>query len=234
MTYLLRSTRFRLAACALAIGLGLVAAPVLRAEDHPDAPAAEKADDHHGAGAEGGGHGGHEAGGENLPGLNPFDDFKADLPLWSLITFGLFFLILAKFAWGPLRDALDGRESRIRQHIADAESNRVKSEALLKDYETRLAKAHDEVKAILAEARKDADHAKQDILATADKESAAMRQRAVGDIERARDQALGELFDFVSKNVVQATEQVVGRSLTGADQERLVKEALASLDLRKN
>jgi F-type H+-transporting ATPase subunit b len=160
--------------------------------------------------------------------------FQGDLALWSAITFLFFFFVLSKLAWKPLIEGMNAREGKIRQDIADAESNRLKSETLLKDYETRLAKVHDEVKAILAEARKDADHAKQDILATADKESAAMRQRAVGDIERARDQALGELFDFVSKNVVQATEQVVGRSLTGSDQDRLVKEALASLDLRKN
>src|SRR5262249_42876580 len=141
---------------------------------------------------------------------------------------------LTKYAWRPLRDGLDAREGKIRQDIADAESHRHKAEAMLKDYESKLAKSQEEVKQILAEARRDAENAKQDILATAEKESVAMRQRAVADIERARDNALGELFDFVSKNVLQATEQVVGRSLNGADQERLVREALASLDLRKN
>ena len=126
------------------------------------------------------------------------------------------------------------REAKIRQDIADAEAHRVKAEAMLRDYQAKLAKSQEEVKEILAEARRDADHAKQEILAATEKESAAMRQRAVSDIERARDQALGDLFDFVSQNVMQATEQVVGRSLTGADHERLVREALANLDLRKN
>ncbi len=160
--------------------------------------------------------------------------FQADLAIWSAVTFLLFFFVLKKLAWGPLSDGMNAREAKIRQDIVDAETNRLKAETMLKDYETKLAKAQDEVKEILAEARRNADHAKQDIIATAEKESTAMRQRAVADVERARDAALGELFDFVSKNVMQATEQVVGRSLTGADQERLVKEALASLDLRKN
>ena len=129
---------------------------------------------------------------------------------------------------------MNAREGGIRQNIADAEANRAKSESLFREYEAKLAKSHDEVREILAQARRDADHVKQDMIATAEKESAAMRERAVSEIDRARDGALGELFDFVSKNVMQATEQVVGRSLTGADQERLVKEALASLELRKN
>jgi F-type H+-transporting ATPase subunit b len=160
--------------------------------------------------------------------------FQGDLALWSAVTFLFFLFALSKLAWRPLIDGMNAREAKIRQEIADAEANRVKSETLFREYEAKLAKSQEEVKEILAEARRDAEHAKQDIITTAEKESAAMRERAVSEIDRARDHALGELFDFVSKNVMQATEQVVGRSLTGADQERLVKEALASLDLRKN
>lgn len=161
-------------------------------------------------------------------------NFKADLALWSLVTFLLFVFVLKQFAWGPLSTALNQREASIRKDIADAENNRLKAEALLKGYESKLAAAQEEVKAILAEARRDADHTKQDIMATAQREAEATRQRAISDIERARDAALGELFDFVSKNVLQATEQVLQRSLSGEDQERLVREALSQMDVRRN
>lgn len=160
--------------------------------------------------------------------------FQGDLALWSAATFLVFLFVLKKMAWQPLQDGMNAREAKIRQDLADAESNRLKAEALLREYEAKLAKSQEEVKEILAEARRDAEHAKQDIIATAERESSAMRQRAVADIERARDQALVELFDFVSKNVMQATEKVLGRSLSGGDHERLVKEALANLELRKN
>lgn len=161
-------------------------------------------------------------------------NFKADLALWSLVTFLLFVFVLKQFAWGPLSAALDQREASIRKDIADAEANRLKAETLLKDYESKLATAQEEVKAIIAEARRDAEHTKQDIMSTAQREAEATRQRAIGDIERARDAALGELFDFVSKNVLQATEQVLQRSLSGEDQERLVREALSQMDVRRN
>lgn len=160
--------------------------------------------------------------------------FQGDLALWSAVTFLVFLFVLSKLAWKPLIVAMNDREEKIRKDLADAEAHRAKSEALFREYESKLAKAQEEVKGILAEARRDAETAKADIIATAEKESTAMRQRAVADIDRARDHAIGELFDFVSQNVMQATEQVVGRSLNGADQERLVKEALANLDLRKN
>jgi F-type H+-transporting ATPase subunit b len=215
----------------LAALLGWVAAAPLAAED-------PHAAEGHAAPHGGHGEGENHAGGESLPGLNPVEGphggFKADLALWSAITFVIFFWLLARFAWGPLRDGLDAREARIRQDIAEAEAHRVKAEQLLREYETKLAKVQEEVKEILAEARRDAETARQDIIATAEKESAAMRQRAVADIERARDQALNELFAFVSQNVMQATEKILGRSLNGGDHERLVREALANLELRKN
>ena len=137
-------------------------------------------------------------------------------------------------AWGPLQAGLNERERGIRQNIADAETNRLKSEALLKDYEVKLSKVQEEVRDILAEARRDAEHTKQEIIATAQRESDATKQRAIAEIERSRDLALTELFDFVSTNVVSATEQVIGRSLTGADQDRLVGDALAQLNVRRN
>ena len=161
-------------------------------------------------------------------------DWNSDLALFSLVTFVVYLVVLKVGAWGPLRDGLNDRERRIRQDIADAESNRHKSEAMLKDYEAKLAKVQDEVREILAEARRDAEHARLEIATTAQKEAEATKQRAIAEIVRSKDQALAELFDFVSNNVLKATEQVIGRSLTGTDHERLVKESLSQLNVRRN
>ncbi len=160
--------------------------------------------------------------------------WQTDLALFSLITFVVYVAVLRTGAWGPLQAGLNERERAIRQNIADAEANRLKSEALLKDYDLKLAKVQEEVRDILAEARRDAEHTKQEIVATAQREAEATKHRAIAEIERSRDLALTELFDFVSNNVVNATEQVIGRSLSGTDHERLVSEALAQMNVRRN
>lgn len=160
--------------------------------------------------------------------------WTGDLAFFSLVTFVIFVFVLKAGAWGPLQASLNERERGVRQNIADAETNRLKSEAMLKDYEVKLSKVQEEVRDILAEARRDAEHAKQEIVATAQKEAESTKQRAIAEIERSRDQALTELFEFVSTNVVNATEQVIGRSLSGADHERLVSDALAQLNVRRN
>src|SRR5712691_12257642 len=138
--------------------------------------------------------------------------FKGDLAIWSLVTFLVFLFVLKKAAWQPLISGLDQREAGVKQSLADAEAARVKAEQMLAEHAKKLDKVQDEVKEILAEARRDADHTKTEIVAAANKEAEATRKRAVEDIEHARDVAMKELFDFVSSNVIGATENVLGRA----------------------
>lgn len=153
--------------------------------------------------------------------------FKDDLALWSGITFVIFIILLGRFAWGPLIAALDKREGRIRDDIAAAESARIKAEQMLAAHAQTLAKVQDEVRAILTEGRRDAERLKQEIVTEAQREAEAAKKRAIHEIDRARDAALKDLFDVMASQVAQATEHVLGRSVSGADQDRLIDEALA-------
>lgn len=182
------------------------------------------AEEHHDAA-----HGAEQHGDAGLP-MN----FSKDLALFSLVTFVVYVAVLRFGAWGPLRTGLNERERHIRQDIADAEANRIKSEEMIAQREAKLATVHDEIRELLAEARRDAERLKQDIITTAQNESEALKHRAVAEIERSRDQALAELFDFVSNNVVGATERVIGRSLNQGDHDRLVGQALSEMNIRRN
>lgn len=154
---------------------------------------------------------------------------EVDLAVWSLIVFIVFVFAIRKLAWTPLSKALDERESKIRGDLAAAEEARLKSEQMLAEHQKKLDAVQDEVREIIAEARRDADHTKQEIIETAQKEAEASQKRAVAEIERARDAALKDLFDQVATQVTQATEHVVGRSLTGDDHNRLIDEALRQI-----
>lgn len=156
-----------------------------------------------------------------------------DLAIWSLIVFAVFVAVLGKFAWKPLAAGLDKREAGVLGNIAAAESARMKAEKMLADHAEKLAKVQDEVHTLLAEARSDAEKTKNDIIAAAQKEADASRQRAVTDIERARDQALNELFEHMTRTVTDATQQVIGRSLNDADHQRLIQEALTGFSQRR-
>jgi F-type H+-transporting ATPase subunit b len=177
----------------------------------------------------------HTAGGQaEAEGPMTLHQNDVDLAIWTLITFVVFMFVLKKLAWGPIIEGLQKRETSMFDNQAAAESARIKAEKMLAEHAAKLDKVQDEVREILAEAKRDAEHTKTEILATAQKEAEATRQRAVQDIERARDQALADLFTQAGRAVYLATEQVLGRSVTEADNDRLIDEALAGFAQRKH
>ena len=202
---------------------------VVSAEDAPQAEAAGgEAHDH-------AGHADAHAEGHDHPVEGPMTAHKedVDLAIFTLITFAVFLFVLKKLAWKPLIEGLNKREAKVQAALSDAETARVKAQKLLDDHQHKLDRVQDQVREILAEAGRDAETTKNDIISTAQREAEASRNRAVTDIQRAKDAALEELFDHMSRTVSQATQQVVGRSLSGADHERLIREALQEFSSRK-
>lgn len=176
-----------------------------------------------------------EASEEGHPAEGPITMHKpdVDLAIFTAITFGLFLFVLKKMAWKPLIEGLEKREGKIQAALSDAEHARLKAQKLLDDHQHKLDRVQDQVREILAEARRDAEVTKNDIITTAQREAESSKNRALVEIQRAKDAALDELFDQMSGTVAKATQQVVGRSLTGADHERLIREALQEFSSRK-
>ena len=174
-----------------------------------------------------GGHDGDGHGGGHDTGV-PMD-FKSDLALWSFLVFVLFIGVLGKFAWKPLIDGLDQRESGILAAIAQAEENRRQSEQRLAEYQQKLKEAEHRVSEIIAEAKRDAERTAADIVASAEAQVTSMKTRAEEEIRLATNAALAEVFKQANSRIVLATEKVLGRAVAEADQERLVSEALSQL-----
>ena len=176
----------------------------------------------HGHAAGGHGHGAGAAGVSNDP-----TEFKGDLAIWTFCVFVILLMILSKFAWGPISAGLEKREHRIAEHIAAAERSHQEAKAMLAEYERKLAAAQDEVRAILDEARRDAEHTHQEILAKAKAEAAAEAARARHDVETARDQALKQLIETSANLAVDLAGQILKAKLSPADHSKLISEAVA-------
>jgi F-type H+-transporting ATPase subunit b len=206
---------------------------------HPKAEAAEAhpapAGDAHEGEAHGDAHGDahHAHVGEEGVSTDPAKP-RTDLAIYSFVVFVILFAGLTTFAWKPIVNGLEKREHDLRADIEGAKANRIASEQLLAEHQKKLDKVQDEVREIIAEARRDAEHVKETIVSAANKEAEASRNRAIADIEQARDHALDQLFDKMAESVTMATRQVIGRSLTGEDHDRLVRESLSNLTKNVN
>lgn len=208
-------------AAALAASAVLFCSMAWSADPAPVGEATAAHADSHGSAAHGDGHD------TSVP-LTP----APDLVVWTIVTFCTFLFVLKKMAWKPLIDGLDKREGHYAKLLADAQADRDRATAMLADYEQKLKAAQSEVQAIIAEARRDAETTRTDIIAAAQAEADRARVRAVEDITRARDQAVNELFSHMQSAVLVATERVLSRSLSEADCSRLVDEALSEVSAR--
>src|SRR6267378_261440 len=87
---------------------------------------------------------GHE--GAKQPGIF---DLRLDLGLWTIVVFVLLFLVLKKYAWGPMLQGLHKREERIQGAIADAQRLQAEAQRLQSELQARMARAEEEVRDII-------------------------------------------------------------------------------------
>jgi F-type H+-transporting ATPase subunit b len=149
-----------------------------------------------------------------------------DLAIWTVIVFVVLLFVLKKFAWKPLIDALEAREHGIHEQIAFAKNSHEEAKSFLAEYERKLAGAAEEVKAMLEEARRDAEHTKMQILAEAKAGAEAERHRALRDVEAATDAALKQIGEHAANLSVDLAGKIIGAKLNAEDHNRLISDAV--------
>ncbi len=156
-------------------------------------------------------------------------EFRADLAIYTFVVFLLLLALLGKLAWPSIAAALVEREKRIEGNIADAEAMNAEAKNMLAQHEAKLALAASEVRELLDEARRDAEHTKSEIIAEAKQLADQERERAVRDVNRAADHALQNLAETSANMAVDLAGRVVKQNITPDQQAALVREALSKL-----
>ena len=148
----------------------------------------------------------------------------------QLINFVLVIFILKKFAFGPIKDMLEQRRSRIAE-----------GEAKLKQIEKQLAESEATTAAAIAKANEEAvrmiNEAKQGAHAFTEQkaqEAIAQAQQILTKADAAakadRDRLNVELKREFGRLVAATTAQVTGKVLTADDQKRINEDALAKVE----
>ena len=164
--------------------------------------------------------------GNATPALHQPQEWRFDLSLFTFVVFLILLAILTKFAWGPIATALEQREETIARQIADAKLASEKAAQQLRDYEARLAAATDEARQIVALARKDAELAKDKIVAEAREAAAKERDRAIADIASAKNQALDEIAQKSVQTAVSLASNIIRREVKPQEHEALIGDAI--------
>jgi F-type H+-transporting ATPase subunit b len=170
-----------------------------------------------------------EPSGEEKAGVNIFNVQEWPLGLWTVVVFLILLLILRKYAWGPMLEGLQRREQNIRETIEEAQRTRQEAQRLRGELQAEMDRAAEKVRDLMDQARRDAQHATDEMLARARADIQQERERLRREIDMARDQALQEIWSQAADLATLISAKAIRRQLTPDDHRRLVDDAIAEL-----
>ena len=151
------------------------------------------------------------------------------LQIWTAVAFLGLLVLLAKFTFKPIAQALDRRGQMIKASLDEAEKSRADAKKLMDDYQQQIAQARAEAGKVIEEARLLGEKVRKDIVEKANTESAAVVQRAQEEIVRQKDKGIQELKDTVASLSVQIAARVIEKEVNPATHRQLVDSLINDL-----
>jgi F-type H+-transporting ATPase subunit b len=166
----------------------------------------------------------HAAGGGGLP---QFDaNYFSSQIFWTIVSFVTLMVLLWKYVIPAITNVLDARNQQIKNDLDGAEQLRTKAEETLARYKKDLAAANQEAAQIIDQTQKEAAKRREQALKELDEELLKKKNAATEQIEQAKRQALAEVKDAVIEATILATEQLIRKTVTKADADQLVDNAI--------
>ncbi|MDR1346614.1 MAG: F0F1 ATP synthase subunit B [Bacteroidales bacterium] len=154
------------------------------------------------------------------------------LIFWMLIGFGILFFILAKFAWPFIMKSISDREQRIESQLAEAEEVRKAMAGLKSEHELLLRQAKEERDAILADARKIRNKMYDEAKAKADNEAKAIIADAKEAIYFEKMKAVTDIKNEIANMSIEIAEKILRQELSDKDkQEALINNWMNDIHL---
>jgi F-type H+-transporting ATPase subunit b len=161
---------------------------------------------------------------------SPLIDVVPGLMIWTLISFGITFYVLRRFAFGPIQRIIDERRDRIRKSIEEADHARAEARRLLEEHKQLRAQARGEAEEILSEARRLADALRERVREETDADRQRRLEETKREIQAETTRALEQIRSEIAILALDAAERVTRRSLDEKDQRKLIDDAIGELD----
>ena len=159
------------------------------------------------------------------------DLFKIEpgLFIWTWITFGFLFLVLAKWVYPPLLASVKQREKKIADSVDKANEIEKRLFDIEKEHQAIIAEANKRGDELLREVRRDADVLRKKLEAEAEKQAEGILEDARKKIDEERLAVLDALRDDIAKFVLDASGKLVDHSFDNDKEKQWVKKLVTKL-----
>ena len=161
---------------------------------------------------------------------NPLVQPDPGLFLWTILTFLVLLVLLAKFAWKPLLALLDRREEMIRQSLDDADKAKQELQRLQQESKEILSKARVEAQSILAKSRSQAEKLKGELRQEAKVQADSILRDAEKQIQVETEKAIAVIKHEVVDLSLLVASKLIKRNLSKEDNQSLIEESLKQVE----
>lgn len=148
--------------------------------------------------------------------------------LAQLVSFGIVFWILAKFAFPIIQKTLEKRRAIIQEGVENADRARRELNEATANAEKILRDARIQQQEIIAQAEKLAEKEAQRIQEEAQARTAQFEQQQIARIQQEAARARAELSRLVVNLSIDAASKVISKSVDTKDNRRMVEEFVAA------
>ena len=140
-------------------------------------------------------------------------EFSFGLFFWQLLIFIFLVLLLKKFAWKPILDTVNERESSIKDAMSEADKARNEMAAIQESNQKVLKEARAEREALLKDARNTGAEIVAQAKTDAKTEANKIISQAQEAIQNEKRAAVNELKNQVAKISLEIAEKVIDTCL---------------------
>jgi F-type H+-transporting ATPase subunit b len=161
-----------------------------------------------------------------------WNEFSFGLFIWQIFLFVGLVLLLRKFAWKPILEAVNSREEGIKNALASAEDAKKEMQNLQADNEKLVKEARAERDAMMKEAREIKESMISEAKEEAKEVTSKLIEKAQASIQQEKQAALAELKKQVAELSIGIAETVIKKELSSKDDQlKLVEGMLEEVTL---
>ncbi|MCL4124319.1 UNVERIFIED_CONTAM: hypothetical protein GTU68_066506 [Idotea baltica] len=154
------------------------------------------------------------------------NEFSIGLFFWQLVLFIGLVILLKKFAWKPILEAIEKREEGIKSALDSAESAKLEMQNLQADNQKLLKEARAEREEMLKEARDMKNKLIEEAKTEANDTASKIIEQAQAAIEGEKKAAIAELKAQVSNLSIDIAEKVLRAELSNKDKQVALVESM--------
>ncbi len=153
------------------------------------------------------------------------------LLVWTFFIFILFWILVGRFAFKPIKNALKKRENDIQTALDEAKSAKEEMAKLNTDNQRLLTEAREERAKLLREAKLTGDKLITEARDKAKEEANKIVIEARNEIENQKNKALIEVKNQVGQMSIDIAEKLIRQQMNSAEQKTLAEKLVNEIKL---